>query len=68
MEKITLKIEGMSCNHCVNAIEGSVGKLDGVSQTKVNLKEGNVEVEYDSSKVNLNEIKETIDDQGYDVK
>lgn len=68
MEKITLKVEGMSCNHCVNAIEGSVGKLDGVSHTKVNLQEGNVEVEYDSSKVNLDEIKETIDDQGYDVK
>ncbi|MCM3731162.1 copper chaperone CopZ [Fictibacillus nanhaiensis] len=68
MEKITLKVEGMSCNHCVNAIEGSVGKLDGVSYTKVNLQEGNVEVEYDSSKVNLDKIKETIDDQGYDVK
>ncbi|MBH0157207.1 MAG: copper chaperone CopZ [Bacillota bacterium] len=68
MEKTTLKVEGMSCNHCIIAIEGSVGKLDGVSHTKVNLKEGIVEVEYDSSKVNLDEIKETIDDQGYDVK
>jgi len=68
MEKTTFKVEGMSCNHCIIAIEGSVGKLDGVSHTKVNLKEGIVEVEYDSSKVNLDEIKETIDDQGYDVK
>jgi copper chaperone len=68
LEKITLKVEGMSCNHCVNAIEGSVGKLDGVSSTKVNLKDGNVEVEFNSSKVSLDKIKDTIDDQGYDVK
>ena len=45
MEKTTLKVEGMSCNHCIIAIEGSVGKLYGVSHTKVNLKEGIVEVE-----------------------
>jgi copper chaperone len=68
MEKITLKVDGMSCNHCVNAIEGSVGKLEGVSSIKVNLSEGNVAIEYDSSKVSLDKIKDTIDDQGYDVK
>jgi copper chaperone len=68
MEKITLKVDGMSCNHCVKAIEGSVGKLEGVSSTKVNLSEGNVAIEYDSSKVSLDKIKDTIDDQGYDVK
>jgi copper chaperone len=67
MEKITLKVEGMSCNHCVNAIEGSVGKLEGVSKAKVNLTEGNVDLEYDSSKVSLEKIKDMIDDQGYDV-
>jgi copper chaperone len=44
METITLKVEGMSCNHCVNSIEGSVGKLQGVSGVKVNLDQGTVEV------------------------
>jgi copper chaperone len=68
MEKVTLIVEGMSCNHCVKAIEGSVGKLEGVSSTKVNLSEGNVAIEYDSSKVSLEKIKDMIDDQGYDVK
>jgi copper chaperone len=67
MEKTTLKVEGMSCGHCVKAIESHVGELDGVSLVKVNLDEGKVDVEYDNSKVNLDKIKETIDDQGYDV-
>ena len=28
----------MSCDHCVKAVEGSVGELNGVSAVKVNLK------------------------------
>ncbi|WP_462412185.1 copper chaperone CopZ [Neobacillus sp. Marseille-QA0830] len=68
MEKITLNVEGMSCQHCVKAVEGSVGKLAGVESVKVNLDAATVDVEFNSNKVSLNQIKEAIDDQGYDVK
>ncbi|MDU0413329.1 copper chaperone CopZ [Bacillus paralicheniformis] len=67
MEQKTLKVEGMSCNHCVQAVEGNVGKLGGVESLKVNLSEGKVEVSFDSGKVSLKEIIDTIEDQGYDV-
>jgi len=67
MEKVTLLVSGMSCGHCVNAVEGAVGKLNGVSNVNVQLSEGKVDVEFDSSAVSLETIKETIDDQGYDV-
>lgn len=67
METVTLIVEGMSCNHCVNAIEGSVGKLQGVSNVKVSLDEGKVEVSYDDRKVTIEEMKHAIEDQGYDV-
>lgn len=68
MENITLNVQGMSCGHCVKSIEGSVGELKGVSNVKVNLESGTVEVNYNSNEVSLEKIKETIDDQGYDVK
>ncbi|HYK73452.1 MAG TPA: copper chaperone CopZ [Pseudoneobacillus sp.] len=68
MEKVTLHVEGMSCGHCVKAVEGSVGELKGVSSVKVNLDSATVEVEYNNTEVTLDAIKETIDDQGYDVK
>ncbi|MBI0579805.1 copper chaperone CopZ [Neobacillus cucumis] len=68
MEKITLKVNGMSCGHCVNSIEGSVGKLAGVKSVNVHLKEGNVDVEFNPAEASLSKIKETIDDQGYDVE
>ncbi|MFB3165965.1 copper chaperone [Bacillus niacini] len=68
MEKVTLNVQGMSCDHCVKAVEGSVGELNGVSTVKVNLKANTVDVEYNNQEVSLDKIKETIDDQGYDVE
>ncbi|WP_338450285.1 copper chaperone CopZ [Niallia oryzisoli] len=68
MEKVTLNVEGMSCGHCVKAVEGSVGKLDGVASVKVSLENKTVDVEYNADEVTLDAIKEIIDDQGYDVK
>lgn len=68
MEKVTLNVQGMSCEHCVKAVEGSVGALNGVSSVKVNLKAATVDVEFNQQEVTLVKIKETIDEQGYDVK
>ncbi|MDQ0199528.1 copper chaperone CopZ [Neobacillus ginsengisoli] len=68
MEKVTLTVSGMSCGHCVKAVEGSVGELNGVKKVAVDLSNGKVDVEFDDKLVTLSTIKETIDDQGYDVK
>jgi copper chaperone len=67
MEKVTLNVSGMSCGHCVKAVEGSVGELQGVSSVKVHLENGTVDIEFNASEVTVDKIKETIDDQGYDV-
>ena len=67
MEKATLNVKGMSCGHCVKAVEGSVGAMQGVDSVSVNLATGTVAVEFHNDKVTLDQIKETIDDQGYDV-
>jgi copper chaperone len=64
--KEVLKVEGMSCGHCVNSIESSVGELKGVSSVKVDLANNEVTVEFDNE-MTLNQIKETIEDQGYEV-
>lgn len=68
MEKKILNVEGMSCSHCVNAVTKAVGGLDGVSNVEVDLDAKTVTVEYDADKVNLDNIKEAIEDEGYDVK
>lgn len=64
----TLNVEGMSCSHCENAVKKSVGALNGVSSVAVDLKGKKVTVEFDPDKVTVDTIKDTIEDQGYDVK
>jgi len=68
MQTVSLNVQGMSCGHCVKAVEGSVGKLEGVTQVNVNLADAIVEVSFTESQVSLEKIKETIEDQGYDVE
>lgn len=58
----------MSCGHCVKAVEGSVGQLEGVNGVNVKLDDAQVEVSFNESQVSLEQIKETIEDQGYDVE
>lgn len=65
MEQVTIKVEGMSCMHCVNSIEGALKEQN--IEGHVDLKAGTVSVNYDASKVNLDQIKEIIEEQGYDV-
>lgn len=67
MEKIDLKVIGLSCGHCKSVIEGSVGTLSGVEKINVNLHCGIVTVEYDSDVVSLDKIRETFDEQGYNI-
>ena len=68
MQTVTLNVQGMSCGHCVKAVEGSVGQLEGINQVSVNLAEALVEVTFNESEVTLDKIKETIEDQGYEVE
>ncbi|MNL89291.1 Copper chaperone CopZ [compost metagenome] len=55
----------MSCGHCVSSVEKAVSGLGAAA--KVDLQSKKVAVEYDESKVSLNDIKAAIEDQGYDV-
>jgi len=65
MEKVTLQVEGMSCNHCVNSVEGALKQLGASAQVDLSAK--TVTVEYNESSTTLAAIKEAIEDQGYDV-
>lgn len=67
MAEKKLNVQGMSCSHCVHAVESNVGKLNGVQSVKVHLEAGEVDISYDENTVSLEEISDTIEDQGYDV-
>ncbi|QTH45027.1 heavy-metal-associated domain-containing protein [Cohnella sp. LGH] len=66
MATTTLKVEGMSCQHCVNSVEGVLKEIG--AEGKVDLKNGSVEVSYNEGSTTIEKIKAAIEDQGYDVK
>ncbi|ARK21406.1 copper chaperone [Sporosarcina sp. P26b] len=68
MTETTLKVSGMTCNHCVQAVEGALTELAGVERALVDLKANNVVVQYDESALNVAQMTEAIEDQGYDVE
>ncbi|TXK78368.1 copper ion binding protein [Paenibacillus sp. N3.4] len=65
MSAIVLKVEGMSCNHCVNSVEKAMKEIG--ASGKVNLASKEVEVQFDEKKLDVGAIKEAIEEQGYDV-
>ncbi|MED1725266.1 copper ion binding protein [Brevibacillus parabrevis] len=65
MKNVTLNVEGMSCNHCVNTVEKTLKELG--AEGKVNLAAKTVEVSFNESALTLDAIKEAIEEQGYDV-
>lgn len=67
MEKTSIKVQGMSCEHCVKAITKAVGVMPGVQKVEVDLKTGTVTVEYDSVQSPQENIVLEIEEQGYDV-
>ncbi|SEH69704.1 copper chaperone [Halobacillus karajensis] len=62
----TLKIEGMTCGHCKSAVEGALKEVDGVNEVNVNLETGQVKVSHADS-ANKVEMREVVEEQGYDV-
>jgi len=63
MEIKTIKVDGMTCNHCKANVEKNVQMLDFVQNATVNLADKSVTVEGEN--IDIEKIKETIDSLGY---
>ena len=62
--KLNLKIDGMGCEHCIKSVREALEGINGVKVLDVKI--GSAEVEAENDRV-LNEIKEKLDDAGYDL-
>lgn len=63
MTEIKLVIEGMSCNHCLNAVNRGLSMLPGVRIKSVAI--GRAELEFDPEQVSPALIVAAIDDAGF---
>ncbi|HEX6576102.1 MAG TPA: heavy-metal-associated domain-containing protein [Gemmatimonadaceae bacterium] len=65
MTRTTMKIDGMSCGHCVMAVRKALEGVDGTNVENVAL--GTATVEYDPNVTSPQKIAEAINDAGYAV-
>jgi copper chaperone len=69
MAKTTvLKVPDMTCGHCELSVQEALDELDGVERAKADHTTGNVEVAYDESKVDTEQMGEAIEEVGYSMK
>lgn len=67
LDKETINVEGMTCNHCKISVERAVRGLPGVLAAEVDLAGKSLKIEFDSKKSSLATIKQTIEDIGFEA-
>jgi copper chaperone len=62
----TIKVKGMSCQHCVMSVKKALSQLEGIRDVDVDLQKG--EVRFDNTKsIPSDRIQKAITDAGYEV-
>jgi copper chaperone len=62
----TVKIKGMSCKHCVMAVQKALSGINGVKNLHVDIDTGEARFE-ESAPVDMNAVREAIKKAGYQV-
>lgn len=61
-----VKVNGMSCQHCVQAVKSALEQIEGVKNVQVDLQKGEAGFE-EEFPVDLEKVKKAVQDAGYDV-
>jgi Cu+-exporting ATPase len=61
----TLNIEGMTCASCAQTVEKATKKLQGVTESNVNLATEKLNINFDDSAVSIQDIQAAVDKAGY---
>ena len=60
-------VTGMTCGHCVAAVDEEVRRLDGVSDVAIDLASGEVRVTSDQP-ISADQIAAAVDEAGYELR
>jgi copper chaperone len=65
MTKLAMKISGMSCGHCVQAVRRALESVPGVTVDDVKI--GTADVTFDDSTTSAEQVTQAVEDEGYAV-
>ncbi len=63
MRQATLHIEGMSCGHCLNAVNRALSAVPGVTIDAVRI--GRADVSYDDTATTISDLEAAVAEAGY---
>uniref|UniRef100_A0A2I3H680 Copper-transporting ATPase 1 n=1 Tax=Nomascus leucogenys TaxID=61853 RepID=A0A2I3H680_NOMLE len=66
-QETVINIDGMTCNSCVQSIEGVISKKPGVKSIRVSLANSNGTIEYDPLLTSPETLRGAIEDMGFDA-
>ena len=67
MTQELLKVEGMTCQHCVETITEALGTIFGTNKVTVNLSKKEVQIDYNEGETNLKQISDKIVEMGFEL-
>lgn len=67
MQEVIVKIEGMTCNHCVMRVQNSLKKKKGVLDAEVSLEKGRAWVRFDQELIDAEDLNRVVEEAGYRV-
>ena len=67
MDKTTLNVPDISCEHCEHAISEALTPVEGVQLVQVDIPTKLVTVTYDAEKVSVDRFKEILAEEDYPV-
>ncbi|XP_040513801.1 copper-transporting ATPase 2 isoform X9 [Gallus gallus] len=62
-----IRIDGMTCNSCVQSIEGTMSQRQGVQHVAVSLADKTGTIHYDPANTNGEELRAAIEEMGFDA-
>lgn len=65
-QTVTLPVEGMNCEHCVQTVTEALESVGGVTQVNVDLDAGEATVDA-ADHVSRDQIVRAVDEAGYEV-
>jgi len=67
MRQETVKVEGMTCQHCVQVITEALKNITGLNTVTVDLVKKEVNVEFNENKTTLQNISDKIIEVGFEL-
>jgi len=64
--KTTYNVEGMTCEHCINAVTDELKNIETVTDVSIDLATGLVEVTSEDALV-LESVKRAVEEAGYEL-